>query len=127
MFNKETFKTKLDFMVRQWHSVGAFFIDEYGEARSEKLMNDLWAKSVEVLWATRCEKRIYSGIDNAENFDTFCEYITIAFNQLSNNIMATKTKTVFVDRILEQQKLIRDFVEDVSNEFEENFIDKQVK
>lgn len=127
MFNKETFKTKLDFMVRQWHSVGAFFIAEYGEARSEKLMNDLWVKSVEVLWATRCEKRVYGGIDNAENFDTFCEYITIAFNQLSNKIMTTKNKAVFVDKILEQQKLIREFVEDMANEFEENFITAKIK
>lgn len=109
-------------MVRQWHSVGAFYIAEYGEVKSFDLMNAMWAKSVELLWATRCEKRVYSGIDNQDQFYCFVEYITVAFNQLSNKIMATKEMTVFVDRILAQHKLIKEFVEDMSNEFEEEFI-----
>ena len=122
MFNKETFKIKLEFIVRQWHAIGGEFIAEYGEQRSCNLMQTIWQKSIEVLWATRCNKRVYIGTENDAGFDLFAEYITVAFNQLSTKIMATKTMVVYVDRVLVQQRLIKEFVEDMTNEFEENFL-----
>jgi hypothetical protein len=127
MFNKESFKTKLEFTVRQWHAVGADFIAEYGEGKSSDLMQIIWVKSIEILWSTRCNKRIYIGTKSDATFPLFAEYITIAFNQLSTKIMATKTMVINVDRVLEQQKLIKEFVEDMANEFEENFIADKIK
>ena len=129
MFDKERFKIKLDFMVRQWHTVGAGIIQEYGEAKADAMMNFFWTHSLATLWSTRFEKRVYAGIDCVEDYQTFCEYITTAFNQLSNNICLTKENETenFATRVIEQNKLVREFVNNMADEFEENFIAHKIK
>jgi len=121
MYNQEAFKHKLDFIVRQFHSIGNNTIKEYGEDKASTVMNIFWEKSVELLWQTRESKRVFSGIDNRADYETFSSYLTLAINQFNKKICTLNLvyKEDFVKRILEFNKMVKEFVNDTVIELEE--------
>ncbi len=123
LFDKQNFKTRLEFFLRHWHVFGYSVLNKHGLSTAQQLMNESWCKATLILWQQRLgDKIIIVGNDMPEDYEAFSIFLTVSLNQFNDSLEQLKRKNFEQERVcIEFNKLLLETVANVANELEEWF------
>lgn len=114
MFNKEEFKLKFEFFLRCYYELSNSDVWDIVELQEYRLT------AFKILWQTRYQKTNIEGIDNREQFESFCQLLSIGMEQLDAKIAYTIERTTTNDFFfIQKNMLIIETVNELASDIEE--------
>jgi hypothetical protein len=86
MFDKESFKNKLEFYIRFMHPVGCRVDRAFGIGTYEKVGQIMWETCISTLWQTRAKACVELTNSDPETYKSFALLLTTGLNQLNQRI-----------------------------------------
>lgn len=121
MFNKEEFKVKLEFFIKNYQMcIGHFYTRTNDAAILATIQSTLFNKGLIVLWQTRIRGEVNTGIDEPEKFLVFKQIISASFNSLLRNVkLVIDAQINEILQVTKIQQLINQYVETMATDIEE--------
>lgn len=114
MFCKEEFKLKFEFFLRCYYDLSK------SEVWAQVELNEYKLTAFKILWQTRFQKTNIEGIDNREQFESFCQLLSIGIGQLDAKIIYTIEQGIAQDIFFIQlNMLIIETVNELVSDIEE--------